>query len=410
MMALSRDAMRSSREGLGLGEKGCTENVQRLPKRVIEGERVRLKVLQEVDPIDVERPRTRGDCIDGPRPCPWVGCKHNLFFDVSRKNGSIKHNFGWRELDEIDPNFSCSLDVADRGGATLEDIAKLSNVVRERIRQIEAKALEQVKRRSKTLREFSDAPEGAPIPTTTTEGSVLRPGRDVGVEREEVDPAQDTSITRISFFAESEKFDAPLSDGAAWDAVLRADELVANRVWTMFAKDSNARGFEVVTRSQLAAREAKTPWRQPPKKGSKNMSTSEVENLTPRMRGVLSAYLELSRDGARPSNIEIANRAGIEGESESGRGANVSNALSALRKKGLLDTKKSNGAAPPRKSANGDTRKKSSNGHIANGVEARPARTHSKDPTIQALIEKRNSFLTKAHALDTAIEALAVAL
>jgi hypothetical protein len=32
---------------------------------------------------DVERPRTRAECKDEPRPCPWVACKHHLYLDIN---------------------------------------------------------------------------------------------------------------------------------------------------------------------------------------------------------------------------------------------------------------------------------------------------------------------------------------
>lgn len=86
----------------------------------------------------VERPRTRGDCIDGPRPCPFVSCVHHLYLDVSPA-GSIKLNFPAREVDELTE--TCSLDVADRGGVTLEQVGALINITRERARQIESLGL-----------------------------------------------------------------------------------------------------------------------------------------------------------------------------------------------------------------------------------------------------------------------------
>lgn len=84
------------------------------------------------------RPRTRGDCVDGPRPCPYLGCKYHLALDVSPA-GSLFDNFPNRDLDELEE--TCALDVADRGGVTLERIGELLNVTRERIRQIEARVL-----------------------------------------------------------------------------------------------------------------------------------------------------------------------------------------------------------------------------------------------------------------------------
>ena len=99
----------------------------------------KLIVLQAIDyPEDVERPRTRGDCIGGERPCPWVSCQHNLYLDVSPRTGSIKLNFPDREPWEMVE--SCALDVADRGGETLEAVGAVMNLTKERCRQLEAKA------------------------------------------------------------------------------------------------------------------------------------------------------------------------------------------------------------------------------------------------------------------------------
>jgi hypothetical protein len=81
------------------------------------------------------RPRTRGDCINGPRPCPWVGCRHNLYLDIRRAGDTVKVNFDV-EPDEVQNNTLCSLDYADEAH-TLQQIADLMRVTRERIRQLE---------------------------------------------------------------------------------------------------------------------------------------------------------------------------------------------------------------------------------------------------------------------------------
>jgi hypothetical protein len=39
------------------------------------------------------RPRTRGECRDAERPCPFVACKHHLYLDVNPETGSLKLNF-----------------------------------------------------------------------------------------------------------------------------------------------------------------------------------------------------------------------------------------------------------------------------------------------------------------------------
>ena len=88
---------------------------------------------------DYYKPKTRAQCIDGPRPCPYVSCKHHLFLDISSKTGAIKLNFP--DLDLWEMGESCALDVADRGGTTLEDVGAIMNLTRERIRQVEVRAL-----------------------------------------------------------------------------------------------------------------------------------------------------------------------------------------------------------------------------------------------------------------------------
>ena len=105
----------------------------------------------DADPIyppGIERPRTRGDCIDGPRPCPWVSCSKHLFLDVSNE-GSLKLNFADLEPHELPE--TCSLDVADRGGATLEEIGGILNLTRERIRQTEVYGLKVLKAASQRI-------------------------------------------------------------------------------------------------------------------------------------------------------------------------------------------------------------------------------------------------------------------
>lgn len=89
------------------------------------------------------RPRTRGECQDGARPCPWVGCRFNLYLDV-QETGSIKLNFP--HLEPWEMRESCALDVADRDGTTLDLVGAMMNVSRERVRQIEAVILTRVGR------------------------------------------------------------------------------------------------------------------------------------------------------------------------------------------------------------------------------------------------------------------------
>src|SRR3954470_9024290 len=110
-----------------------TISVKRMTKRELEIGRL----LYPED--DYDKPRTRQECLEGPRPCPFVLCKHHLYIDVSARTGAIKLNFP--DLEVWDLGESCALDVADRGGTTLEDVGAIMNLTRERIRQVEVKAL-----------------------------------------------------------------------------------------------------------------------------------------------------------------------------------------------------------------------------------------------------------------------------
>ena len=152
-------------------------------------------------PWSDERPKNYYlDCIDRPRPCPWVGCKHNLMLDVNQETGSITLNVGretapggrrgrqvmthrrlntisarssgkglreQRLLDEgIEKLFTvfekvlkgdniqtCVLDcVTNEKSHTLEEVGSMLSVTRERIRQIESRA-------EKKLREMSERGE-----------------------------------------------------------------------------------------------------------------------------------------------------------------------------------------------------------------------------------------------------------
>ena len=89
--------------------------------------------------LDATRPKVRGDCVEGERPCPYVSCKYNLYVDVNPRTGSVKMNFPDKELWELAE--TCALDVADRQGITLEEVGVIMNLTRERVRQLEMRGL-----------------------------------------------------------------------------------------------------------------------------------------------------------------------------------------------------------------------------------------------------------------------------
>ena len=144
---ITREQRRSRRKR---DVRARTISVKRMTKRELEIGRL---LYPETD---YWKPRTRAECADGPRPCPFVSCKHHLFIDVSNRTGAIKLNFP--DLEVWDMPESCALDVADRGGTTLEDVGAIMNLTRERIRQVEVKALAKLEalRDMLALRDYVD--------------------------------------------------------------------------------------------------------------------------------------------------------------------------------------------------------------------------------------------------------------
>lgn len=339
----------NSRAELGLGPRAKTENVLRLPKR-------RLRLVDDLDVV--VRPRSRGDCADGERPCPFVSCKYNLFLDVSEKNGSIKYNFPDCEPGEIDPGRSCALDIADQGGGTLEDIGTLANVTRERIRQIERKALDELQKRARRsssdagiLREFCNAPNAQ-----LARGSVGKNDGSLFAQTEDVRPEQgnddDDAPLRVSFFT-------------------GRDEDVCRGVWTMFAKASNARGIDCRSASSVAT----SQW-----VAQRRAAKPQKEVTMARKRGEL-----LTTVGEKYRVFEKANGRGptarelfdVLGEDVAISVKNVANAIYRLRALGKV------GEAPTKATS-----------------------APSTDATVAAPVATRDELLRKADALTSAIEAL----
>jgi hypothetical protein len=113
-------------------------------------EELRKGALANPPVDDIDRPATRAECKDMPRPCPFVACKHHLYLDINPRTGSIKINFP--DLEPWELAHTCALDVADSGGLTLEEIGLITNLTRERVRQVEVRGLLTLKSRSNSLR------------------------------------------------------------------------------------------------------------------------------------------------------------------------------------------------------------------------------------------------------------------
>jgi len=111
------------------------------PKRLTREEKREAASLQY--PEDIERPQHRGQCQNMERPCPFVSCEHHLYLDVNPQSGAIKLNFPHLEVWQMAE--TCALDVADRGGITLEEVGAILNLTRERIRQVEVRGLAKIR-------------------------------------------------------------------------------------------------------------------------------------------------------------------------------------------------------------------------------------------------------------------------
>jgi hypothetical protein len=134
----SRDRARRS------GPRARTLSMSRASKRL-------LVVGARLYPVEehslYQRPATRGDCLAGginaARPCPWVSCAQHLALYVHEGSGNVKVTSpgldGEPDLDAM--RDTCALDVADRGGETLDEVGAATNLTRERIRQLESVAL-----------------------------------------------------------------------------------------------------------------------------------------------------------------------------------------------------------------------------------------------------------------------------
>ena len=110
------------------------------PKRLTKEE---LRQGQLLVMPEVARPESRDECRTMERPCPFVSCKHHLYLDVNPETGSIKLNVP--DLEPWQMKETCALDVADRGGITLEEVGEILNLTRERIRQVEVRGLLKLK-------------------------------------------------------------------------------------------------------------------------------------------------------------------------------------------------------------------------------------------------------------------------
>jgi hypothetical protein len=334
----------------------------------------------------------------------------SLYLDVNEDNGSIIYRFPHRSPEDMPAEASCALDIADQGGASLEDVGRATNVVKERSRQIEEKSLIRLRRRPGKLVDYDETlGAGEPVAVRAkSEGSVFAP-RDDAAEPVDEEADDEPAASPVSFFAEPSE---------------RADRLVCASVWNMFVKDSRARGFSVSdTDAAYTKRVALERSPMPP------ASPPERVDLTDRERQILEAYrAHQAKHNAPPTRLELARAVGMKASSDGALMTAIWNASKRLVERGLLPSGKASRAAraktsrPAKTQVTGASSPKTngapSNGHVTNGVHRPPSsrgngngaavrtRDTSGDPVLTALIAKRDELADKVAALSVAIEAM----
>jgi hypothetical protein len=124
---------------------GKARHIERVKPRSVR--RVR-KEDPEAEPIDEPRPRTRADCRGAVRPCPWISCRHHVGVEVHASG-----NLSWAHpgVAVEDLEHSCALDLAEHSGLTLAQVGNVLGITRERVRQIEHRALAKVHQHMRDL-------------------------------------------------------------------------------------------------------------------------------------------------------------------------------------------------------------------------------------------------------------------
>lgn len=120
------------------------------PRDTPEGKRVSIRlplVWDDGTPVSTARnlPATRAECVDGPRPCVYLTCKHNL----------LRRSYDANEVELSDgaASSSCALDVVEMAddpdqehGVSTETVATLMGLGPWEVEVIEAQALTKIRK------------------------------------------------------------------------------------------------------------------------------------------------------------------------------------------------------------------------------------------------------------------------
>ena len=92
------------------------------------------------------RPKTRAECANVPRPCPYVSCRYNMALDVTETGLLQQH----KDVDDMPPSQSCALDIADTERSEKET-AQILGVTEQRVGQIVRCAINRLKHSRKLV-------------------------------------------------------------------------------------------------------------------------------------------------------------------------------------------------------------------------------------------------------------------
>lgn len=109
-------------------------------------------------------PRTRGECEDGQRPCPYRACRHHLWAEDERPGRPWDGKHPPAKVREHTEQ-TCALDVADdqeqrdaRGNLPRREVGRMLGITGERVRQLEERALEKLRAQGVDLQRARAAP------------------------------------------------------------------------------------------------------------------------------------------------------------------------------------------------------------------------------------------------------------
>jgi DNA-directed RNA polymerase specialized sigma24 family protein len=271
----------------------------------------------------VARPKTREDCLAGghneARPCPFVSCRHHLAIEVDEDEGDLSFAFPGKQPWELAE--TCALDVAERGGATLEVVSDMFDLTRERIRQIEGKALGRLKHvsRSAVLAPFKDAEFGAYNGLGVSGGANESPRSEESPPPATEDEVEDESSRR------------PLYSCGREPRFGEGDEDAG------FAQAEADWFFDQKTKQESEA-------------GGKDRTGFAIQMLhgvplNPRAAQAIEfVRVCWAERGAGPSALDIADALGIEGATDEARRTSIGVLLQGVREAGLLRMSRTTGA------------------------------------------------------------------